>query len=635
MPLVTDRDQLTTILEDIDALPEGAPLAIDTETTGLQVYAGHHLTGISLAYEAGSLPALQSWYVPVAHADSANVPPEGVVELFEALKSTRAEHVYHNGLFDWAAMEQTGLGFEPPPLERYFDTQVFAWLWDENTTHTLKGLGAMLYGEDAKAEKEHLKALQKGRPVSAIYKELRAMDEWKARPAKEAREESHRLKEAGKRTWETFTAADISDYAEKDAELTWRLRDDMVQWMAKDDDPWPAFGRELRLQGAVQRMVRTGVAIDLERVERLRSSNEARMAEIEPSFQGVNMNSPQQLAKLIYVDWGLPIIRRTETGNASTDKETLEELANSYEGVHDEIGLLLEYRKLSKAVGTYYGAMERYADDSGRIHTSFCPTCTVTGRFSSSAPNLQNIPRADTNPEVKKVFVPGDGYELWEYDLASAELRVAASISNETAMMEAMLEEGRDFHNETADGIFGDHELAHRQLAKNLNYGIPYGIGPGKFATYMVKGTGKPVTDREVNAARGIINRHRALYPRLHKSIRLLEKWARKYGWVPLHVEGRYRHFRSAGRMVPYYQAINSVVQGGVAELMKDVMIDLEGPLAELGARMVLQVHDSLWIEVPPGMEEEVERLIQTVTDEINPFRMPMTWDRKQLGVEA
>lgn len=619
--LITDAQALADICDDIRRLRPDSFVAVDTEATGLHVFNGvDSIRGISVAYR-NDQGDLKSWYVPVTHPHSPNVDP---APLINALANTFARHEFHNATYDWKVLEQ--VGFRPRWGEHgYFDTETMAWLHNENYRHGLKAQGAIWFGEDEAEEQRVLKQAMKGTPAKDYLAFVRpGVRKGKVRLAQAWARERH---EASKKTWGTLTADDIAKYAAQDTHLTYRLGELQRSRDYGETDPWPDVEREFRIREAVYRMIDEGVMIDRGRVEAITQRYLIEQHAIEDQF-AFNLGSPDQLAHYLYDDLMLPVSRYTDSGKRSTDAEALAEI----EELHPSIGTILDHRGLAKMTGTYTKPMLVYADDEDRIHSSINVLGTVTGRYSSSQPNMQNIPRGATNSEVKTLFRARDGYELFEVDLHSAELFVGASITNDIDMIAALSDPDRDFHDETAIKVFGNADGQNRTLAKNLNYGIPYGIGAGKFATYLVKGTGKQVTKQHINIARSIIQRHRAAWPITHTGIQRLTRFAEVNNYIPLHVPGRYRHFRGPGLHVPAYTAFNAVVQGGVAELMKDVHLAVEGPLAELGATIVLQVHDSFWIEVPEGNKDAVLALIQTVTDDINPFRMRMLWDGKTLG---
>lgn len=640
MALVRNADDYRQALDELAAVSlAGDTVAVDTETSGLRVYLNDVVRGISVAYEYEG--ELRSWYLPVTHPDSTNFDPHPLIEALNAHEGLQA---YHHGDFDWAALRRLDPSFVIPE-GRFHDTQVAAWLADENVPHGLKPLAAAYFGEDAKAEQQHIRALKKGRKVDDVYKELRQQEEWlrrpdgSRRPAAEAREEARRLAAASKKDWDTFTAEDLAAYASRDAELTLMLMDAQVGPYGSDD---PALQRELALQPVLYRMIRTGVRVNPEKAAEQGQAAERRMEELGRQFEGINLNSTPQLRRLVYEEWGLPVKHRTASGEPSTAREALEEL----EG-HPGVRELMEYRRLMKAMGAYYRPLLETIAEDGRIHASFSSTRTVTGRLSCSDPNLMTIPRGDTLTGVRDVFEPEPGYELWEYDLKAAELFFQASYCGDENLKRALLN-GEDLHNMTAAMVFGPDFLPiQRRLAKNLNFGFSYGIGPRKFANYMVAGTPDQATSCpywewnrwsdqrrprrcmgcHVCQAADILEGYRQAYPRLVQLMKGLERIAKEDGKLPLHVEGRYRHFKSPGVLVPYYTALNAVVQGGVAELMKDIMMTVEPELGELGARLCLQVHDSLVIEVLPGSGPVIGDVLQRILDDLNPLDLRLRFE--------
>lgn len=617
--LIVDAPGVQRVVDAVRALRPGDAVALDTEATGLQVFTNRdRIRGLSIAWHGDD--KIESFYLPISHPHTPNVD---VSPLIEALNETEAVQSFHNATYDWKTLSQVGL--KPRWGDgAYYDTETMAWLQNENYGSALKKQGALWFGEDEAAEQQAMKAVMKGTPAKEIMALIRpGIRKGKVRIAQQWAKEMAAL---SKKTWATLTGDDIAKYAAQDTSLTLRLKDFQRTYNFGDTDPWPDIERELRLREVVYRIIDEGVMIERGEVEQLHAKYLAEQRAIESEFD-FNLNAPQQLAHFLYDDLLLPVTRYTKTGR-STDKESLEAIAE----LHPAVERILEWRQLQKMTGTYLGPMMEWADEDDRIHSSINVTGTVTGRFSSSGPNMQNIPREATNNDVKKLFRARPGFELVEVDLHSAELFVGASLANDEEMIAALSDATRDFHTETAIKVFGNAEGQNRTLAKNLNYGIPYGIGPTKFASYLVKGTGRQVTRQHVSMASSIINRHKIAWPVTHTAISRMTRFAELNHYIPLHVPGRYRHFRGPGIIVPAYTAFNAVVQGGVAEFVKDVMILVERPLAEIGVTIVLQVHDSLWLEVPKGNSAEALRVVQMVTDDINPFRIRMLWDAKTLG---
>lgn len=604
--LVETEQDYRAMLKGLSEIGDST-LAVDTETTGLAMYAGDTITGIGVAYyRAGNYSeGIESWYLPVNHAGGGarNRSPQ---RLLRAIERHRGLSAWHNANgVDWAGLTQLGMRKLPA---QFHDTQVMAWLMNENAHHGLKEQHASYFGSDALAEKKALKALMKG----------------------------------GK-TWADLTTDDIAAYADQDPVLTLELMDVQVGPTGSKN---PSLAREHRIQQILFEMIQTGIRVDPVKCRAQLADAEERHAELAAKFEGVNLRSPKQLGALVYDDWGVECRHFTDGGARSTAREALEEMEWD-----ERISDLMDYRRLDKAITGYYRPYVHFVDSDGRIHPSFSSTRTKTGRFACSLPNLQTIPRGDTLEGVRDLFIADDGSELWEYDLSSAELCVMMSWAGEAEVVEGLLR-GVQPHDDTARSIFGpSYTPLQRRVAKNVNYGAPYYIGPRKCAKYIVKGTGKPVTEcsywseRDKKKRRKMTRCHactvceaavilqgwEATYPRLTRLRDGLTREARKDGYLPLHVEGRYRHFRAPGSPnQAYYTALNGLVQGGIGEFMKDMMIQFwTHPVME-NARLCLQVHDSFVFEVAPGFGPKVGAVLQEITNDINPFDMPMRWDQQE-----
>lgn len=576
------------LVEIVEEAVHAEVLAVDTETTGFDTKPHETLRGVSFSYRVNG--ELRDWYVPLTHPGGRNFSPAPIRAL---LDETDALVCMHNAPFDMNILTQ--IDVTPVREGHLYDTQVGDWLIDENLNHKLKdGLGVRYFGEDAMIEKEALAQI------------------------------TH---DTG-RDFPTFTCRDIAEYAAMDTNLTYRCFERQLEVMGKrPDDPTPDLRRELQLQHVTAKMLRTGIRVDTERAEGQYAAALARRDELREVFAGTNMNSAKQVGNLIYGDWGLEPYLRTPGGKRSTSKEALEPHAE----VDPRVAMVLEHRRMDKACSGFYKPLAKYVADDGRIHPSMSSARTKTGRFTCSDPNLQTIPREDVLKGIRACFIPADGKELWEYDLDSAELRIIGAITREEALFSAMAE-GRDLHSETAASVFGpDFTGLQRRLAKNMNYGYPYFIGADKLARYLAAGPPRRVmTPALIGEAKRMKQRYAKTYPRMTAIMGVLKDMAERDGFLPLHKPGRFRRFRTNREGPKYYTALNALVQGAVAEVMKDLMLEVAGNVDGI---MCLQVHDSLVLEVEPGDGEQVQKQLQGILDEINPFpQMPMPISAKKWG---
>jgi len=339
-----------------------------------------------------------------------------------------------------------------------------------------------------------------------------------------------------------------------------------------------------------------------------------------------NINSTRQLGEVLFGRLGLPPLKKTKTG-FSTDVTVLEGLS----GQHPIIDFLLEYRQLTKLKSTYVDALPALIDpETGRVHTSFNQTVTATGRLSSSDPNFQNIPiRSDIGRAIRKAFLPSrDGMVILAADYSQIELRVMAHVSGDPGLTEAFVRD-EDIHSTTAAKVFGVEADAvtrdMRRKAKEVNFGIMYGIGPFGLANRL------GITQGE---AREIINRYFERFPGVKRYINDTLERARKTGYVET-LLGRRRYIPDIAsrnqnvRGNAERQAINMPIQGSSADMIKRAMITVHRELAARHpeARLLLQVHDELVLEVPEGEREEVKQIVVERMRDALPLNVPVKVD--------
>jgi DNA polymerase I-like protein with 3'-5' exonuclease and polymerase domains len=604
-------------------------------------YAGAYLTGFSISIVPDSTwndiePELHGTYVPLGHP-RGNVNAASRRLLAEALAQTQATHVLHNSPFDWAFMLNEGLLYDVP--RKAHDTQIKRWLQDENAEKKLKAMGAMWLGEDADAEQRHLKSLMEP-PCSKITDARKAVLTAYPELAKQLKsgklsltkldDEGERMAQELRRgkTWGELQVEDLFEYAARDATLTAEI-DHLLDGYSPD----ATIEREMRVNAICIDMTRKGVSVDVDMLHSANAMYRERQAELGEELLHVhdleNPGSKDQVAALLFDRLGLPVRGRTAKGAPSTDKNALEQLAGD-----PVAGKILEWRKWDKACSAYAEPFIRFAEHSsdGRVHGMYGTTRTVTGRLAASGPNVMTIPREESLPEVRGAFNldPAQGIQRLGFDLASAELWVTASVTDDPVLTQCLLE-GRNLHLETMVSIFGEQPEGKKSrfytLSKNGNYGVEYGAGIEQLTIYAAKTGCEPAEARRV--AETFHAGHKRTFAKQHRMADWWATQARELGKLPIWTDGRYRHFKSPGRAIKYYTALNALVQGGVAEFMKNTMIELYK--LGYGELLILQVHDELVFDTPTAadMEQELLLVLNRISKDINPFKYALTWEGK------
>ena len=388
---------------------------------------------------------------------------------------------------------------------------------------------------------------------------------------------------------------------------------------------------ELPLAPVLAKMELSGITPDMELLAQLNEDMTARIAQLEKQAmeqagEEFNLKSPKQLGVILFERLQLPVIKKTKTGY-STDAKVLEAL----EGKHPLITTILEHRKLAKLQSTYLDGLKPLVNaKTGRIHTHFQQTVTVTGRLSSTDPNLQNIPtRTEEGKQIRRIFVPGAGYDyLMSCDYSQVELRILACIAHDELLLDAF-RHGQDIHARTAAEVFGvplaevTHEM--RSRAKAVNFGIVYGISDFGLAKQLDVGR---------KEAAGYIESYFARYTGVKKYMEDIVAKAREQGYVStLMGRRRYlpdiRHSNFNLRSFAERTAINTPIQGTAADIMKKAMIDVERALEQAGckSRILLQVHDELVLEVTEDERERVAELVRATMQAAASLEIPLLAD--------
>ena len=379
---------------------------------------------------------------------------------------------------------------------------------------------------------------------------------------------------------------------------------------------------EMPLLPVLAGMEQSGVAIDAAAFRAFLDDVQGRLDQLtahvyELAGTQFNIRSAQQLGDVLFNGLGLPAPRKTKGGQASTSQQTLEKLA----GQHPVVDSILQYRKLEKMRSTYLDPLPRPVDPQGRIHTTFNQKATATGRLSSSNPNLQNIPvRGPLGKRMRSCFIAGPGRLLVSADYSQVELRVLAHVSQDPALLEAF-RNGEDIHARTAALVYDlppdQVNPDQRRNAKTINFGLIYGMGAQKLAQELKIST---------TQAKDFIARYFERLQGLKEFYEGVEASARKHGFVTT-LGGRRRllpDINSASGQAAALarrQAINTVIQGSAADIIKLAMLAVarDEHLRELDARLLLQVHDELLLEVPADAAEEAGALVARLMQDVCP----------------
>jgi DNA polymerase-1 len=418
-------------------------------------------------------------------------------------------------------------------------------------------------------------------------------------------------------------------YAAEDAEVTFELHRAMWPRLAEHDGLRRIYQDiELPVAQILFEMERTGVLIDRDKLVAQSGELARKMAELESrahdlAGQPFNLGSPKQIGEILFGKLGLPVVKKTASGAPSTDEEVLEKLAEDYPLPK----ALLEFRTLSKLKSTYCDKLPASINPhTGRVHTSYGQAIAVTGRLSSSEPNLQNIPiRTPEGRRIRAAFIAPQGCRMVSADYSQIELRIMAHISNDSGLLRAFAA-GEDVHRATASEVFGvplgEVTGEQRRYAKVINFGLIYGMSAFGLAANL----GIPK-----DAARNYIDRYFTRYPGVADYMERTREQARHQGFVET-VFGRRLWLPEINspngprRAGAERAAINAPMQGTAADLIKLAMIAVHRWLAheKLATRLVMQVHDELVFEVPQAELAQVKAEVPRLMREVAELKVPL-----------
>jgi len=585
--VVNDEQSLAELIQ---ALKSAKVIAFDTETTSTDQMLAD-LVGISLAVDSN-----KGWYIPVGH--QAELGKQlSFKKVIDALRSPLTDahipKIGHNLKYDFVMLAKNNL--RPTPLT--FDTMIAEWLTNP-TSHNL-GLKNLAWVRLDFRMTEITELIGTG-------KKQISMDRV---PIEKA-----------------------ASYAAMDAIAVLRLLPGL-QSELKANSALKLFEEiEMPLIPVLADMEMTGIALDIDFLNHMSNELQTRLDELENKIyehvgERFNINSTQQLSNAIFNRLKLTPpdrTRRTEAGNYSTSAEVLESL----QGKHPVVDLLLEYRELSKLKSTYLDALPGQVNPkTGRVHTSYNQAGSVTGRIASSDPNLQNIPiRTELGRQVRQAFIATPGFTLLSVDYSQVELRIAAHMSNDQAMLAAFRAD-QDIHTATAAAILGKTldkvTKDERRHAKAINFGLLYGM-----SAYGLTRT----SDLTLAEAEDFVEAYFKQFPGVKGYLDNMRRLAAKQGYVET-LLGRRRYFpglKSGGnqqtRAREEREAINAPIQGTAADIMKIAMARVSSALKEneLSGHMLLQVHDELVLECPQKELKKTAQIVRTMMENAYNLVIPL-----------
>ncbi|MBI5793281.1 MAG: DNA polymerase I [Rhodocyclales bacterium] len=581
---ILDSAQLDAWLARLDAT---ALVSLDTETTDLDPMQAH-LVGISFATEDG-----HAAYLPLGHSYAgapAQLPlAETLARLKPWLESPRHGKLGQHLKYDRHVFANHGIQLRGI-VE---DTLLQSYVLESDKTHDLGALAARHCGL-----------------ATISYDAVTG-------------------KGANRISFAQVEVARAAEYAAEDADVTLRVHQVLRPQLAAEPE-LEALYRDLELPIAevLFRIERNGVLIDAATLAQQSDELGRRIMALEAEAQQLagqpfNLNSPKQLAEILFNQQGLPVVKKTPSGGPSTDEEVLEKLAEDYPLPKK----ILEHRSFAKLKNTYTDKLPKMINPAtGRVHTSFGQATAVTGRLASTDPNLQNIPiRSPEGRRIRSAFVAPANHRIVSADYSQVELRIMAHLSDDPRLLEAFAQ-GEDVHRATAGEVFGltpaEVTSEQRRAAKAINFGLIYGMS----AFGLAKQIG---VDR--TAAASYMDRYFARYPGVARYMEETRAVARDKGYVET-VFGRrlwlpeIRSSNAGRRQGAERAAINAPMQGTAADLIKRAMLAVQAWLdaQQLRTLLILQVHDELVLEVPEDELSVVRESLPVLMGGVAQLKVPL-----------
>jgi DNA polymerase I len=584
-------------LEDwLSRLQTADLFAFDTETTALDAMQAE-LVGVSFALESG-----HAAYVPLAHvypgAPDQLDRDRVLARLKPLLEDPDRPKVGQNLKYDMSVLARYDIQLRGIA----HDTLLASYVLDSTARHDLDSLAKRFLDHDT----------------------IR-FEDVAGKGAKQIGFDQVPLEQAG-------------PYAAEDAEVTLRLHRVFQPRLAAVPELERLYREiEMPLVPVLSRLERAGVRIDSAQLAKQSAELARKILELEESAYRVagrrfNLGSPKQIGAIFFDELGLPVVAKTPKGAPSTSEDVLERLAA--EG-HELPRIILDHRGLSKLRSTYTDKLPRMVDpDTGRVHTSYHQAVTATGRLSSSDPNLQNIPiRTEEGRRIRRAFVAAPGHRLLAADYSQIELRIMAHLSGDERLLAAFAG-GQDIHRATAAEILGlapeDVTSEQRRSAKAINFGLIYGMSAFGLARQL---------GIERSAAQEYVDRYFERYPGVRDFMDRTRRQAREDGYVET-LFGRRLHLPEIGhgnqtrRAAAERTAINAPMQGTAADIIKRAMIAVDAWIEteRPAARLIMQVHDELVLEVAESAVEDASAQVREAMESAAELAVPLI---VEIGVGA
>ncbi len=574
----------------IKMLSAAGSFAFDTETTSLD-YMKARVVGISFAVKPG-----EAAYVPFGH-DYPGAPEQldenAVLGLIQPLlEDSQVKKIGQNLKYDAHVLKNHGINMQGIAD----DTMLMSYVLDSTKRHNMDAMALRLLGK-----------------TTVHFEDIAG------KGAKQLRFNQVDLQQAG-------------PYAAEDADITLQLYQHLDASLEKEPRLASVYRDiELPLLTVLLKIERNGVKVDVAMLQQQSGELAKRMLAVEKQAYEVagesfNLASPKQIQQVFFEKLQLPVIRKTPKGQPSTAEDVLQTLAEDYALPQ----LILEYRSLSKLKSTYTDKLPLQVNpQTGRVHTSYNQTVAATGRLSSTDPNLQNIPvRSEAGRRIRQAFIAEPGYKLLAADYSQVELRIMAHLSADKTLLKAFAE-GVDVHRATAAEVFGvpldEVEKEQRRAAKAINFGLIYGMSAFGLAKQLNIGRLE---------AQDYINIYFARYPGVKAYMDKTREQAHEQGYVET-IYGRRLYLPEInarnGQRRQYAErtAINAPMQGSAADIIKRAMIAVDKSLteSELNARVVMQVHDELVVEVIEKQVTILDDLLRREMASAAELKVPLVVD--------